>query len=122
MYDEIDRGAYKPKMDFPRPPKRVCECGHSFGTYIPNFCSLCGKPVKEVYEKKHVEYRQERLKYQAEEARLLDEFWSDAFDYCGISEDHPKADVLREIVWERGHSDGLYAVLEELEDLSRLID
>lgn len=48
--------------------------------------------------------------YYAEEARLLDLFWEDFAEEQGISTQHPKFKVLRQVAWDKGHYAGLSEV------------
>lgn len=58
--------------------------------------------------------------YRAEERRLEDLFWADAFAELGISPNHPKAARFRQLCWDAGHSNGfseVWIVAQEWGDL-----
>lgn len=58
--------------------------------------------------------------YQAEEARLHDEFRRDALAELEIT-DHPKADLLFSKAWEMGHAYGYSEVWSYMQDLVDLV-
>lgn len=49
------------------------------------------------------------------------EFRKDLLEELGVPADHPKADLLWTMAWDRGHSSGLYAVRNEAIELVELI-
>lgn len=62
-------------------------------------------------EKYHSRIMQEKtnalkLKSNAKYMQLEAEFWEDAFKELGISLQHPKADLLKSISYDKGHSGG----------------
>lgn len=81
------------------------------------------------YEAYRVELQQElrdrdeaqRILYNRTESELVAQFWVDAFASLGIPLNHPKADVIKRIAWDKGHSAGLSEVYSELSELSELI-
>lgn len=54
-------------------------------------------------------------------ADKLAEFKTAAFTEVGIPVDHPKAELVWTMAWERNHSLGYHAVLSALEDIAGLI-
>ena len=61
-----------------------------------------------------------RKEYNIEENNKLIEFKKDLEEDFGF-ENHPKKDILYNIAWEDGHSNGFYEVYLEYEKLSELI-
>lgn len=55
-------------------------------------------------------YQAYTKEYYAEEARLIDLFWEDFAEEQGISTQHPKFKVLRQVAWDKGHYAGLSEV------------
>lgn len=117
---KIKQGYYDNKLEYPKAPERKCSCGNKFFHDAPKFCSECGKPVKEEYDKNYELYSEYKKNYRKERNRLIALFKSDALKECGIT-NHQKAEQAFSMAWERGHSEGLYRVLDELEELSGLI-
>lgn len=72
------------------------------------------------YESK-LEYIKDPKLYRQDVQKLNNAFKEDAFDYFGI-EDNPKKEKLFEIAWSNKHSEGLYAVFQEIEQLVELIE
>lgn len=59
--------------------------------------------------------------YREEMRKLMLVFKADLFEHLGIA-GHPKADLLYDMAWDRRHSDGgLCGVMEEAEELARLL-
>lgn len=61
-----------------------------------------------------------RAAWKEEERRLRDIFKQDAFQELGIA-GHPKRDLLFQISWDRGHSNGYSEVWCEMQELVELI-
>ena len=59
--------------------------------------------------------------YYAEENRLTELFWTDAFASLGIPLDHPKAAKMRTLAWEDGHAYGLSEVYSHLIDIWEVV-
>ena len=123
IYDKIKAGEYDlpPR---PKRPKSVCVNGHYFATThsgTPNFCPVCGVPVKEQYEKETDRYYKEMKKYNRKVVEIRKNFKKDALTYCGLI-NHPKAERAFEMAWERGHSSGYAEVVHELEELADLLE
>lgn len=66
-------------------------------------------------------YREHLVQYNNEKAKLHNEFKLDLFEELGIT-DNPKREKLFEKAWENSRSAGLYAVLNEAEELVDLIN
>ncbi len=64
-------------------------------------------------------YKEQRTKWNVENARLHTEFKEDIFGEFGV-QNHPKRERVFELAWDRGHSSGfseVYLVFEELVEL-----
>lgn len=61
------------------------------------------------------------LEYKLKESDLILQFWKDAFKEIEIDFHHPKADLLRTMAWEYGHSSGFSEVFSWLQDLAKLL-
>jgi len=66
------------------------------------------------------EYTTLRNRYNADEARLHQQFKMDLFKEHGV-EKHPKAELCYSKAWEHGHASGLSEVMCFFEDLVELI-
>jgi len=58
--------------------------------------------------------------YREETMRLRALFKRDAIEDAGLT-GHPKAEKAFDMAWERCRSEGLFRVMEELEDLAELM-
>jgi hypothetical protein len=65
-------------------------------------------------------YKEAKTAYNAETARLMQQFKADMFEDLGIT-DNPKADKLYAKAWDYGHSSGLREVYNYAADLVDLI-
>lgn len=123
IHDKIKAGKYdSPKR--PQRPTSICINGHYFTTTrsdIPNFCSVCGVPVKERYEEEMNKYYKEMKEYNRRVVEIRKNFKKDALTSCGLI-NHPKAEKAFEMAWERGHSNGYTEVVYELEKLADFLD
>jgi len=124
IYDNIKNGNYnypKSPLESNKANATTCECGvwHS-DKNIPNFCSACGKPVKELFEKRLEQVKKIRIEYWKQCNDIDAQFKKDLIEYYEIT-DHPKADRAFEIAWEYGHSDGCYNVALVMDDLVELM-
>lgn len=106
MRSLFNKKFFEPDTPYPKKPsKKICEC--------------CGSKVEdkealndyEIFKKKYFEEKKELDK-------LFREFF---FQYLGI-EDNPKKNILFVKAWERGHSSGLYEVINCGENLIELIE
>lgn len=66
--------------------------------------------------------REGPIRYNETEQYLESLFWRDAFEELGIPLNHPKADKLKSLAWDHGHSSGYSEVFYWLTELSDLID
>lgn len=111
----MDVTKYKNTMEYPKKPSKP---------KLPvNHTALDAKNHAESmtwWESEMEAYRENIGKYRSEEQRLLAKFKEDVLEYCGIS-NHPKAEKLYAIAWDKGHSAGLYEVYLEVDELSELI-
>jgi len=65
-------------------------------------------------------YKDQRVAYMQEQNKLQQEFRNDLEAYYGVT-NHPKADLLYDMAWDRGHSAGFLDVANYYSDLVRLI-
>lgn len=59
--------------------------------------------------------------YIEEDARVLTKFRADVLADLGLT-NHPKANKLYDLAWERGHSSGYYEVYGNALDLATLLE
>ncbi len=117
MYDAIEAGNYEVKMSRPiKSEFNICECGTV--CHGGSYCSNCGKTVNVFWED---DYKTAVKMYHADRHLLRKQFKKDAMDYAGIPTIYPKYDAIFEKAWESGHSNGLWQVVLELEELADLI-
>lgn len=117
---KIKDGAYKTKLEWPKPPDKKCECGKSFVGEAPNFCSGCGNPIKEEYDKKYYDFLLKLNEYRDNEERLIDLFKIDALEECGLT-NHPKAEKAFSMACKRHYSNDLQYIFYDLKELAELI-
>jgi len=65
-------------------------------------------------------YKEQRTKWNIENARLHTEFKEDIFEEFGV-QNHPKRERVFELAWDRGHSSGFFEVYLVFEELVELI-
>jgi hypothetical protein len=124
IYTNINNGRY----DYPKyPPTSLkadattCDCGVWYSNQsIPNYCSNCGKPIKDLFNKRLEEFKQMRAEYRKQCYEVDAQFKKDLLEHYGIT-DHPRADRAFEIAWEYGHSDGYESVALVMDDLVELM-
>ncbi|CAM6054528.1 unnamed protein product [Sphagnum tenellum] len=61
-----------------------------------------------------------RAEYRADTRRLINEFRVDLENEFGLT-NHPKAELLFEKAWDRGHAGGFQEVYHHYDDLSELL-
>jgi hypothetical protein len=91
IFDKIDSGMYRNSR--PYPPKGG------------------GGSAKDLAAREKM-----RRRYREEEGRLAGLFHDDLLAELGLT-DHPKADLLYSMAWERGHSSGYSEVANEAHSL-----
>jgi hypothetical protein len=123
--DKIENGFYKNKVKFPSK--------QDFTTYNAYKCGECLLNVS----KESLEYNKDQGylietffdvdsykkivdKYREEENKIYCQFKKDLLEELGIA-DHPKAELLFNMAWDRGHSCGYSEVLIEAGELSELL-
>jgi len=74
--------------------------------------------LQKLYDESQAYYRKQREEWYAEENRIVEEFWKDAFVELGIDPNHPKAASLRRITWENGHAAGYADVFAEAANIA----
>ena len=74
----------------------------------------------QVYEEEYAAYQVILAEYRNETNRLWNEFKKDAIDDVGLL-NHPKADKAYNMAYERGHSEGLYSIYDELCEIADLL-
>lgn len=67
------------------------------------------------------EYRAHLDEFKKASYHLEQEFKQDLFDEFGVTADNPKVEKAFALAWERGHSDGFRAVVDEFSELVELI-
>lgn len=58
--------------------------------------------------------------YEKDCDNRINEFWNDCANAFGVT-DNPKRKRLEAIAWDKGHSNGLWSVLDEYQSLVELI-
>lgn len=85
---------------------------------VIDHCKKNGIFVVSYYD--NLAYLKHKSDYDAYNLQLLREFKYDALEDLGIT-DNPKADLLFDKAWEKGHSSGFREVCDHLDDLVELI-
>ena len=113
--EKVQNGDYDTKLPYPKSAtKPRLPAGHS-----AEEAAAYAAELKE-WENYRGVYAEQKSAWHQDEARLTAQFKLDLLAELGIAE-HPKADLLYEMAWERGHSGGLIEVLQVAEDLSDLL-
>jgi len=122
IYVNIEAGYYSPKFDELRKPTKP-----TIPQWRPQQTKAEHLADIDAYETALARYEGLRQTYAIEMLRRDKitserhaEFERDLLDNFGIT-DHPKADRLFALAWQRGHSSGYGEVLSEAEDLVDLI-
>lgn len=124
--DENEFDQFKNKKSYPSHPKKpeppqfpksptvdkIKDYAKELNEYIP---------CLEDFSKELDKYNKEVIEYNNEEGNLIAKFWEYLFSQHGISQDHPKASLLRERAWDRGHANGLSEVANAFENLVEFI-
>ncbi len=113
--DRIADGEFENRVEYPnKPSKPRLERDHTFAQVTEYAKQLA------LYETLNAGYRADLDAYRAGERASYDLFKTELLKDLGIA-DHPKADRLFSMAWERGHSEGYHSVYSEAEDLSDLM-
>jgi hypothetical protein len=114
--DNIANGYYEPKRPYPPPPVKPCLImDHTSGDAAKYASDLA------LYEVKMESYKQHMIGYRSEERRLSEEFKSDAILDCGLQNNKGRHRAFS-MARDRGNSTGLGSILDELEELTVLLD
>ena len=111
----MDLNKYKNMLRYPerhpRPilPRNACKAS------IIEYAEKVGK-----WEEMDKAFQEARRQYYIEEKRVMSIFQEDLMKELGIL-GHPKAQLLYDIAWSHGHSDGLHSVVNWAEELVVLI-
>lgn len=68
----------------------------------------------------HNDFIPAKKEYRATQERITQSFKRDLLEFLGVS-DHPKAETLWVMAWDRGHSNGYNEVAMEAENLAELL-
>lgn len=121
MYSLIESGKYENKVTYPTRPKQRCDvCGKNHSDKDAKFCGGCG--CKLTYKSKLEVYNLKMKEYRRGDMDAKDLFRVDLLDDLGVPLDHPKAEKLFSLAWEKGHSDGYNDVYGEACELVELLD
>ena len=111
VYDKIRAGLYNRKLPYNPPETELIKIDPE---------NMTGKQVREAKEandRKKVEYR---LAYSKNSGELASQFRKDLEEDCGTT-GHPKADMLFNKAYDRGHSGGFEEVTNAYYDMVDLI-
>jgi hypothetical protein len=107
--------AYRNTMPYPdRPAKPVMPKGDNAAEFRRYADEI------ENWNRLMEDYREASRQYDENTSKLEGDFKRDALEDVGLT-GHPKADKAFQKAWEDGHSDGLYRVHAELEELADLL-
>lgn len=60
----------------------------------------------ETYHKLYEEYKKELASHEHAIEQFEENFWKEVFYHEKVSQEHPKAQLAKDLAWERGHSCG----------------
>ena len=123
--DKIENGFYKNKVKYPSKQDFTTHNAYKNGK------CLQGVPREDLESLKREGYLTETSvdidafqkaasEYREEENKIYCQFKKDLLEEIGIA-NHPKAEQLFNMAWDRGHSNGYTEVLIEAEELSELL-
>jgi len=135
MNEKLIAGKYKLNLEYPATPSSLsCEnCkrkieppfveltrvqGKPVYTSMHKSCTECGNPVANYLEQTFYDYNQKRSDYESAISRLREAFKNDALEDLGLL-NHPKADKIFAMAWDRGHS-SFHEVYGELKSLAEI--
>lgn len=116
MYEDIQAGKYENKLPYSATETEKTLVASEMDS-LNVFIEL-NDPLRLCRTSRIVHQR--RQAYIAEAVRLEALFKSDALKELGLT-DHPKADLLYRISYDRGHSSGYGEIWNELLELSELV-
>jgi hypothetical protein len=117
---------YKEKLPFPNKADFTIVHGYKAGVVVFSI------PLKDITDELKASasitenvtdkeaYEAARAAFRAETAALNEKFRDDLYDEYGVT-GHPKAAMVFDKAWERGHSEGLENVANHFSDLVELI-
>jgi hypothetical protein len=108
---------YENKLPFPTKPIKP---SLAYANCTPEMARKYADKL-EVWEKEVDNFKCQMDAYQAEEQRLMAQFYTDAIEEVGLSK-HPKSNVIYSKAWEDGHSGGYSEVFNKLLDLAEFVE
>lgn len=117
MLGKIARGHYTPNPRPPKPQKRCPKCHIAFSS---NFCGNCGNPVTDWYNHEISVYTEDLSEHRKNAELLEEKFKKDCLVEFGI-QNHPKAEKLFQLVYDKFSGEGLIEVYYKLEYFSALL-
>lgn len=115
IYDRIEAGEFENKVRYPsKPHKPRLSVDHSVAEVKQYVESL------EIYEVELERWQDDMKVYRDAERSAKQHFKESLLAYLDIA-DHPLAEKLYSMAWDRGHSEGLYRIAEEADELSELL-
>jgi len=121
IYDKIDSGYYyAPLARVAVPSKPHAPAWHRTVNDVYPVESKAYADAMYAYESAVQRHRSAEAERTRRQAELDAEFKRDVLARICLS-DHPKADVLYGLAYQRGHSHGHHEVLSEAEDLAELL-
>ncbi len=119
IYEKIENGDYKQKLI--KAFVRECPNEHRISDNSYKFCPICGSEVQLWIEEKEKRHIKKRKEIKAHNLENMQRFKNNVIDYCDLTFNDKKEKAF-DMAWERGHSNGLSSVVQELEELAELIN
>lgn len=121
VYEKIDSGHYyAPLTHVPVPSAPRAPSWHRKVNDVYPVESRAYAEALHAHESASQRYKAAEAERTRRQAELDAEFKRDVLARIGLA-DHPKADVLYALAYQRGHSHGHHDVLSEAEDLAELL-
>jgi len=121
IFDKIDSGYYyAPLTRVAVPSLPHAPAWHRKVNDVYPVESKAYAEAMHAYESAVQRHRSAEAERTSRQAELDAEFKRDVIARIGLA-DHPKADTLYELAYQRGHSHGHHEVLSEAEDLAELL-
>jgi len=121
IYDKIDSGYYYAPLTRVTVPSRPhAPAWHRKVNDVYPVESKAYAEALHAHESASQRYKAAEAERTRRQAELDAEFKRDVLARIGLA-DHPKADALYQLAYQRGHSNGHHEVLSEAEDLAELL-
>ena len=119
IYAKIKAGHYEPNVKYPTRPQEPAVLRKLAGQLTGGETGLIGT-VRSRYEQAMADYQDAQAAYRKAETEARQRFRADLEEENGTGP-NPKADLIFQKAWDRGHAGGYHDVANVYNDLVELI-